>query len=106
MDTHTPEIVELQEQLTAKIAELSQLSAKHSMLTDELSRVKSQNAAGTAVLNNLKSIGKNYERPNRSARVTLQCKESYTTPSTAEFSALLAERKDYKNCFEALSLEN
>lgn len=40
MDTHITRIVKLQEQPTAMGAELSQLSAKHSELADDLRRVK------------------------------------------------------------------
>lgn len=70
MNTHTAEPSELQKQVAAKSAELLQLSAKHNKLTDELSRVESQNAAGAAVLDDLKSVAKNCERPIKRAKVT------------------------------------
>lgn len=41
MDTHTARVAELQEQLLANGPKLPQLSAQHSKLTDEMSRVKS-----------------------------------------------------------------
>lgn len=53
MDDHTAEIVELQKQLTNKIAKLSQLLAKNKELTYDLSRVKLQNVARAAVLDDL-----------------------------------------------------
>lgn len=72
MDTHTTEIAELQWLLTAMSAEFSQLSAKHSELTNELSRVSLQNAVGAAVLSDLKLVAGNCERPNKRAEVTRQ----------------------------------
>lgn len=99
-------IAKLHEQLTAKTAAFAQLSAKRSELTNELNRVKLQSAAGAAVLDDPRLIAGNYERPTKRARVTGQCKESSTTPSTPLFSALLAEREDYENRCEALTFEN
>lgn len=49
IDTHTAEIAEVHEQLVAKSAGLFLLSAKHSKQTNELSRAKLQNAAGSTV---------------------------------------------------------
>lgn len=56
MDTQTAEIAESQEHLAARSAELPQLSAKHSELTEELSRVKSICAAESAVVDDLNSV--------------------------------------------------
>lgn len=106
MNSHTAVIFEIQKQLLAKSALLSRLSAKHRRLTNELSHAKLHNAAGATALDDLKLVAGNCERPNRCAWMTSQCKESLTMSSTAAFSALLAERKNDKNCYEALTTES
>lgn len=53
---------------------LSQLAAKHSVLTDKLSRVKPRKEAEAIVLDNLKTVAGNFGRPNKRMRVTCQCK--------------------------------
>lgn len=65
-----------------------------------------QIGAGTTALNDGKSVAYSCKSLNERARVAHQCKESSTAPSTAAFSALLAEREDYKNRFEALTIRN
>lgn len=82
MDTHTAEIAELQEQLTANGAELSKSSVKHSELIDELTRVKSQSATGGIVLKDRKSAAGNFEPSMKRSRMARQPKESSATPST------------------------
>lgn len=106
MDACTSETAEIPEQLTPKGAELSQLTEKHRELSEKLNRMKTQNAADPTVVNDQKSVAGGCERPNKRAVMARQCKESSTTPSTAAFSALLADREDYKNCCEALTIEN
>lgn len=106
VDICMAEIAKLQERLAAKSAELSRLLAMNSGLTDELTRSKSQNADGATVMNDLKLGAGNRERFNKFAKVTRQCKKSTTTPSAAAFSAPLDEREDYKNYFEALTIES
>lgn len=66
----------------------------------------SQNATGATVLHNLKSAAGSFERPKKRARLTRHCEESSTTRSAAARSALLAEQGDYKNCCEAMTIEN
>lgn len=105
MDTHTAVIAELRERITAKGAEWSQLSANHSELTNKLSCMKSQNVDDATVLDDLKLAAGNCEHTNKRARVTCQCDESSTTPSTTSFSALLAKQEDFKSLREALMLD-
>lgn len=62
-NAHTTEIAELQEQLTAKSTKLYELCAKNGKLADELSRIKTQNAAGGTGSDNLKSVAGIFERP-------------------------------------------
>lgn len=57
MNAHIGEIAELEEQLTAKSAKLSQSSAKHGVLADNLSRVILQYVAGATVSDNSKLVG-------------------------------------------------
>lgn len=106
MDTHEAEIARLLKQLSAKVVELSGLSEKRIVAVDKLPRVKSQIAAEATILDDLKSVARNCERPNKRAKVTSQCEESSTTTSTAAFSALLAERESYRNHCEALMIKN
>lgn len=59
MDTESTETTTLQEQLSAKnfeLSQLAQLSAKPAVSTDELSHVKSQVLAGASVLEDLKLV--------------------------------------------------
>lgn len=56
---HTAEVAELQEQLTARSAKLSELLAKVGMLADELGQVKTQNMAVGTASNDLKSVARN-----------------------------------------------
>lgn len=53
----------------------------------------------------LKWAAGNFERPYKRANVTRQSEESRTIFSTAAAHALLAERKDYKNCCKALTIK-
>lgn len=69
MNTHMAKITKLQEQLTAKSTELSRLPAMHKELTNELSLVKSQQAARALVLDDLESVPGNCERPNKRASI-------------------------------------
>lgn len=83
MDPYTAEKVELQKQLTARSAMLSQLSARDSELADEFSRVESQTAAGATVLNNLMWVapkGRRKKRPIAGKSVWLQSRRSSLTP--------------------------
>lgn len=95
MDTHTAEITEFQKQINAKSVELSQLSAERSETANELSRMKAQYPAEATVLDDLRSAARHCERRNKRAKVMRQCKESFTTTSTAAFSALLAKWEHY-----------
>lgn len=106
MDTHTAEIGHLQKHATARSAELSQLLAKSSELISGLSRVNSQNADEATVLNDLESVAENCKRADIRATVTRQCNELSITPSTAAFSAQIAEWEDYKNRCEVFTLKN
>lgn len=85
MDTLTAEIAELQERLVAKGAELSQLSAKHSELTDKLVHVNSQSAAGYNVQDDQKSVAGTVKRFNKRVRVARQRKKWSITPSSTAF---------------------
>lgn len=67
MGTHRAEVAELQEQLTANSAKLSQMSTKHSKLTDNLRCAGLYNATRAIVLSNLKLIPGSFERPNKRA---------------------------------------
>lgn len=64
-DTEAPtmELSEYQEQLAAANAKTSQLLARLCKLNDELIRVKLQNATGTTMSDNLKSITRACESP-------------------------------------------
>lgn len=53
-----------------------------------------------------KSVAGDCERPSKQVQMARWSKASSTTPFNAVFSALLAEREDYKNIFEALTIEN
>lgn len=75
MDAQTTEMKELQELLEAKSAKLLQLSARHGDMADKLRRVKSQNAAGATVSNDLKSTVEACEHPTNRSKMTSQCKE-------------------------------
>lgn len=96
-NTHTAKIAEVQKQVMAKSAKLSQPYAKHRELTNELDGEKWQNAIGATVLDELNSVAWNCECPKKRVRVTRQCKHSSTTFSTAASPALLAEWEDYNN---------
>lgn len=106
MDAHTAEIAKLQEELTAKSAELSEWCAKNGKLADGQSRLKAHDTTEGTVPYNLKSVTDNCERPSNRAKVSPPCEDSSTMPSMASFSALLAEQKDCKNFYESLTLEN
>lgn len=106
MDARTKEVAELQEQSTAKGAELSGLLSQNGEFVDKLRQIKAQNAARGTVSDDLKLLAGDCERPSRRAEVVHPCDDLSTTPSMAAFSALLAEQEDYKNCCESLVLEN
>lgn len=97
MHTHTVVKAKFQEQPTAKDAELSQMSGKHSELINGLSHVKSQNEDWAITVDNLKSVAGKCERRSKCAGLAPQCDESTTTPSTDLFFAPLAEQEDYKS---------
>lgn len=82
------------------------MSVKHGDLTNKLSDMKSENAAGADVLDDLKSVAGNCERPKTRAKVAGQCEEPSTTALTAAFLVQLAEWVDYKNFYEASTIEN
>lgn len=104
MDAQTVKVRELQERLVAKSVELSQLSAKHSELTNEFSHMISQLVAGATVSDDVKMVAGARERPARRAKLTCQCKESSPTSSTAAELALLTEKDELKNRCEVLTL--
>lgn len=106
MDAQAAKLAELQEQLVLANVELLRLSAQHGELNDELNRVKSQYGAGATVSDDLRLVAGACERPAKRAKKTQSCKESSTTPSTAESPAALTEKDDLKNCSEVLTLEN
>lgn len=99
-------MTELHERLVAKNAELLQLSAKESELTNELNRVKWQDETEATVPHDLKLVVGACERPKKHARPTHQLKEYFITPLTAAFLALLAEKDDFENCCVAVTLES
>lgn len=105
MDSHTAEIAEIQERLTAKGADLSQLASKHRKQAVELIRVKLLNTAGATVLDDLELVAENCERSNKRPMVTHKCRKSYTTSHTAGLSAPLVVGENYKNRSEALTVE-
>lgn len=105
-DTKAEKIAELQERQATKSLGLSQRAAEHNELTSELRRVKLQHTAGATVSDDLKSVAGASARPAKRFRMTLMCKKGSTAPPTTAFSALLIVRDDFKNCFEALTLEN
>lgn len=78
-----------------------QMSAEHSMLNEELGRVKSNRAAGATVTDDLKSDGGVCERPVKRAKRTLSCKTFSTTPLMAKLLAVLTESDDLKHLCEA-----
>lgn len=96
----------LRKQSGAKCAQLLQSSAKHVELGDDSSHVDSQCAAEATMSDDLEWIAGTCERPAKRPKVTRQFKDSSTTPSTAAFLALFAERAALKNCFETSTLEN
>lgn len=75
MNTRQTELMALQEQLMAVSAGLSQLSAKHIELADEVSLVKSKSAAGDPVSGNLMLVAVTRERSANLAKITRQCKK-------------------------------
>lgn len=85
---------------------MSELRVNNSTLAEELSSSKTQNATEGTVWNDPKSLTGNCERPSKCAEVSPPCKESSSRPTMAAFSALLAERDDYKNCCGTLSADS
>lgn len=98
--------MELREGVAARSTKLLQLSAKHLDLIDKLSRLNSLHAPGAIALVDLTSVAGARERPAKRAKKTRTCKEAFSTHFTAAFSALLTERDDPENYFEALTLED
>lgn len=106
IDAQTVKIKELQERLAVVSAELSQLSAIHGKLTDDLSRVKSQRAADATVSYDQKSIAGVHERLIRRAKMTRKWEESSTTLLIATFLVLLVQWDVHKNRCEVLAMKN
>lgn len=84
----------LRKQLAGRYAELSQLLAKHVVLTNSLSRAKSQSATGASVLDGLHLVAGNCERPAKQSKMAGQCNDSSMTPSPTAFLALPKEPRD------------
>lgn len=82
------------------------MSEKRRDLTNELSRVRVQHAAGTAVSDDLMLITGARERLAKLSKMTRLYKESSTTHLTAPFLTPPTERNDLKNRFEPFTLEN
>lgn len=91
MEFQRARIAILQKRLNAKRAAFYMFSAKHCLLNNKVDRVKARDVARATVLDNQKFVAGNFERPDKRAKVTCQCRESSITPSTAVFSALLVE---------------
>lgn len=105
MDARSAEMTELQELLTAKDAESSELRTKNSKLVDELSWVKTQNATGGTISDDLMSVADSCDRPLKRAKVARLGKDTSTTPSMTAFPAMPAEWEDHKSRCETLTLE-
>lgn len=84
MDMKVTKRMALQEQSTAESAKLSQLSAKHVTLTNELGRVKSQSVTGDIVPGNLKLLSGARERPVERVKGRRRREKFSLTPFTAE----------------------
>lgn len=94
-----------QKQLSRKRAEQWQSSASHVGPTDKLSSAKLQCAACAILSDDLMWVAGVCKCPEKHAKMTLQCKDTSTTPSSAAFLALMPDQRDCKNCCEAFGLE-
>lgn len=67
--------------------------------------MKLQYVPDAALSDDLKVVARACERPAKRAKMTRLCKETFSTPLIAAFSALLIERDDLENRCEVLTLK-
>lgn len=95
--TSATETTALQEQLAGKSTELLQLLEKSAELSDELSSVRLQSAAGNTVSDDLSSVVGACERPGKRTVGTRLCNGSSATPPKPAFLAHLGKQNEFKN---------
>lgn len=93
------------EQLNAKVAELKRVQShlkvtkdnlitlydEQTMITTEMLRFRTQNANKASKSAELRSPAKEWEQPDKRAKIVCGAENSTDAPSTAAYSALLAE---------------
>lgn len=105
-DSETTVVTASKKQLAAKSATSSPFAAEQAKLTGNLSRVKSQSAAGYTVPYYLKSVAVAFNSQAKPTKVARWCKDYSATPSLTAFSAHCSERDEFRNVCKVLALAN